>query len=123
MTIAQPYFFPSIRHGGLVTVLLMAMLLVFLFSLLFLLVGGITLAVNHFMPDLTAKVAAGLAAYITQIVHSKAGWLVAAALIVPAVVFSFFGRHLRPRRQAWTLLAIVLLLSLAVTGINVALSY
>ena len=34
-----------------------------------------------------------------------------------------FGRHIRSRRQAWLLLAAVLILSLSVTGINVAFSY
>ena len=49
--------------------------------------------------------------------------LAAAALVLPAVIFAGFGRHLWPRRQAWLLLAVVLLLSLSVTGINVAFSY
>ncbi len=38
--------------------------------------------------------------------------------------YSFcFGRHIRSRRQGWALLATVLILSLSVTGINVAFSY
>jgi putative ATP-binding cassette transporter len=123
VTIAQPYFFPGIRGGGLTTLLLMTLLLVFLFGLLFMAVAGITLAANYLAPGPTAKIAAGLVALITNILHSKAAWLVAACLIVPAAVFFLFGRHLRPRRQAWTLLAVVLLLSLSVTGINVAFSY
>jgi hypothetical protein len=49
--------------------------------------------------------------------------LVAAFLIVPVVIFSLFGRHLSARRRAWSLLAIVLVLSLALTGINVAFSH
>ena len=58
-----------------------------------------------------------------RILHSRAGLLVVACLVVPAAVFACYGRHLRARRRAWTLLAIVLMLSLAVTGINVAFSY
>jgi len=123
VTIAQPYFFPAVPGGGLVTLLLMVMLLVFLFGVLCMIVAGITLAFNHFAPDLTAKIASGLVSLIMQILHSKAGLLVAAALVVPAVIFGCYHRHLRARRQAWTLLAAVLLLSLAVTGINVAFSY
>jgi putative ATP-binding cassette transporter len=60
---------------------------------------------------------------VTGIFSSKAWLLAAAALVIPAIVFGMFSSPLRPRRQAWTLLAVVLLLSLSVTGINVAFSY
>ncbi len=123
VTIAQPYFFPRIRGGSWITLLLMIMLLVFLFGLLFMIVAGIILTVNHFAPDLTARIAAGLVPVVTGIFSSKAWLLAAVALVIPALVFGMFGGPLRPRRQAWTLLAIVLLLSLSVTGINVAFSY
>ena len=123
VTIAQPYFFPDIRGGGPVTLVLMAMLLVFMFGLLFMVVAGVTLTVNHFAPDLTARIASGLVSLIMKTLHSRAGLLVAAALIVPVIIFGIFGRQLRTRRRAWSLLAVVLLLSLSVTGINVAFSY
>ena len=123
VSIAQPYFFPRIRGGGWATLLLMIMLLVFLFGTLFLLVAGITLAASHFAPSLTHKIASGLLATIEDILDSNGRLLVAASLIVPAAVFFMFRRHLRPRRRGWTLLGVVLLLSLSVTGINVAFSY
>jgi putative ATP-binding cassette transporter len=121
--IAQPYFFPDIQGGAWATLLLMISLLIFLFGLLFMIVGGIALTASHIAPDLTAKIAPGLVSMVEGIFHSKAWLLVAATLVFPAGVFAMFGRHLRPRRQAWILLAVVLLLSLAVTGINVAFSY
>ena len=121
-TIAQPYFFPRIRGGGWITLLLISLLLVLLFALLFLFVGGLTMAANHFAPELTAKIAPGLVAEISSLFHSQK-WLMAATLAIPFMAFVLFRRHLRFRRQAWILLAIVLLLSLSVTGINVAFSY
>jgi len=123
VAIAQPYFFPGIRHGAWLTLLLMTLLLVFLFGVLFLIVAGLTLLANLLSPALTAKVAGGLVALITGIFHSQAVWLLVAVLVVPAAAFFLFGRHLLPRRQAWILLGVVLLLSLSVTGINVAFSY
>lgn len=123
VTIAQPYFFPGIRGGAWITLLLMIMLLVFLFGLLFMIVAGITLTANFFAPDLTTRIAAGLVPVVKGIFSSKTWLLAAAALVIPAVVFGMFSGPLRPRRQAWTLLAVVLLLSLSVTGINVAFSY
>lgn len=123
VSIAQPYFFPRIRGGGWATLLLIIMLLVFLFGTLFLLVAGITLAASHFAPSLTHKIASGLLAAIEEIFDSNGRLLVAATLIVPAAVFFMFRRHLRTRRTGWALLGVVLLLSLSVTGINVAFSY
>lgn len=122
VAIAQPYFFPRIRGGAWKTLLLLCMLLILLFGLLFLIVSGLTLTANYFAPEMTAKIAPGLVALIQALCFSKS-WLVAALLIVPLLVFAFFRRYLRLRRQAWVLLAIVLLLSLSVTGINVAFSY
>jgi putative ATP-binding cassette transporter len=123
VSIAQPYFFPRTRHGGLITLLLMAMLLVFLFGLLFLIVSGFVLIGHSLDPGLTAKLAAGLLSLIDMAFHSKIGLLVAAVLVIPTLVFVHFRQHLRMRKWAWLLLAIVLLLSLSVTGINVAFSY
>jgi vitamin B12/bleomycin/antimicrobial peptide transport system ATP-binding/permease protein len=121
--ISQPFFFPEIRWGGLVTLLLMMMLLVFLFGVLFMTIAGITLAVNHLAPSLTAEIAKELVSVIMNIFHSWKWLILAATLIIPATVFVMAGHHLRTRRRAWSLLAIVLLLSLSVTAINVALSY
>jgi vitamin B12/bleomycin/antimicrobial peptide transport system ATP-binding/permease protein len=123
VTIAQPYFFPEIRGGALAVLLLLTLLLAFLFALLFLIVSGMTWVGNHVAPDLTAKIASGLFSEISDIFNSKGCLIVACFLIIPAGVFMLFGRHIRSRGQAWVLLATVLILSLSVTGINVAFSY
>jgi vitamin B12/bleomycin/antimicrobial peptide transport system ATP-binding/permease protein len=123
VTIAQPYFFPNIRGGGWAMLLLLIMLLAFLFAILFLIVAGMAFAGNHFAPALTAKIASGLFSVIVDIFNSKAWLMIAGLLIVPAGIFILFGRHIRSRKQGWTLLATVLILSLSVTGINVAFSY
>lgn len=121
--IAQPYFFPMIRGGGWLTLLLMVLLLIFLFGLLFFVVAALVFIGHGFAPELTAKIDAGLQSLIGSIVHSKALLVPIAALLVPAAAFFIVRKHLRPHRQAWSLLAVVLLLSLSVTGINVAFSY
>ncbi len=121
--IAQPYFFPRIHGGGWITLLLMMTLMVFLFGILAVLVIVLVLAGNHFAPVLTAKIAGGLTALVTTLMQTHGWMLIAAALAAPLLVFSGFRRHLAVRRQAWLLLALVLLLSLSVTGINVAFSY
>lgn len=123
VSIAQPYFFPRIRFGGAAMLLLLVMLLVFLFGVLFLIVSGLVLAGNALSPGLTEKIADGLLDVVNTVFSSSLWLAVAATLAVPALVFFQFRRHLRIRRRAWLLLAVVLLLSLSVTGINVAFSY
>jgi len=123
ITIAQPYFFPTIRGGTWVMLLLMMLLLVFIFGVLFLVVAGMTLAGHRFAPDLTGKIAGGLLALVMAVFRSKVWLMIAAALVIPASCFFLFRRRLRGRRKAWALLGIVLILSFSVTGINVAFSY
>lgn len=121
--IAQPYFFPDIPKGGWMMLALLTMLLIFLFGVLFMIVSALTLTSMSFAPDLTVKIAAGLAALVTEIFRSNIWLVVAGFLIVPALFFAFLRGHLQTRWRAWSLLAVVLLLSLSVTGINVAFSY
>jgi len=56
VTIAQPYFFPTVRGGSWYMLLLLLMLLVFLFGVLFMVVAGIAMAGSFFAPSVTAKV-------------------------------------------------------------------
>ncbi|MDR3630424.1 MAG: ABC transporter ATP-binding protein/permease [Desulfocapsaceae bacterium] len=123
VSIAQPYFFPRLRFGGLSMLLLIVMLLVFLFGVLFLIVSGLVLAGNVLAPGLTGKIADGLLEMIMLTFSSRLWLAVAAALAIPGFVFLLFRRYLWIRRRAWLLLAVVLLLLLSVTGINVAFSY
>lgn len=120
---AQPYFFPLVAGGGKKTLLLMVMLLLFLFGFLFCIVAGLLVIGNNLAPELTTKLAGGLLAFMTNVFGSNGLFLVIGSLMLPAGIFLLFGRHLWQRRQAWLLLAVVLLLSLSVTGINVAFSY
>ena len=123
VAIAQPYFFPRIPGGGKLTLLLMIMLLLALFGLLFFVVAALVMAGNWLLPELIGKIAGGLLAMITS-VFASGRWLLAAGCVaLPAGIFFWQGANIRARRSAWMLLAVVLLLSLSVTGINVAFSY
>ena len=121
--IAQPYFFPNVRGGRWATLLLMSGLLVVLFALLTVVVAGIALAVGHVAPTVAEEIAPGMASMIDGALGSGAWLIVLALLAGPALVFAAFRHRLRGHGEAWLLLAIVLLLSLSVTGINVAFSY
>ncbi len=103
--------------------LLMGMLIAFLFGIGFLVVSALALAGQTFVPDLAAKVAPGLLQLVTRIVTSWGVLVVAALLGVPVLCFVRMRHYLKGRWQGWILLATVLLLSISVTGINVAFSY
>ena len=122
-TIAQPYFFPRIRHGGWYTLLLMGMLMVFLSGVLALAVSGLIAAGQNLSPVMTAKIAGGLVNLTTAVYRSHFWLLIALALAIPLLTFAGFRRQLESRGVAWALLALVLFLSLSVTGINVIFSY
>lgn len=121
--IAQPYFYPTVRGGGWITLLLLSLLLVFLFALLFTLVAAITQIGNQINPTLTQNVAPGLIGAINGIWSPPSIYIYLACLIVPTIAFWLLGKPLKNRWQQWVLLAVVLLLSVAVTGINVGFSY
>lgn len=121
--IAQPYFYPTVRGGGWITLLLLSLLLVFLFALLFTIIAAITLIGNQINPTLTQNVAPGLIGVINGIWSPPSLYIYLACLIVPAIAFWLLGKPLKNRWQQWVLLAVVLLLSVAVTGINVGFSY
>jgi putative ATP-binding cassette transporter len=121
--IAQPYFYPLVRGGGWITLLLMVLLLVWVFTLLFLCVAALTLAGQHLNPTLTDTIAPGLSSMLRGFWDSPGVLLVLAGLVLPVGGFLAVGRHVHSRWQPWVLLALVLFLSIAVTGINVAFSY
>ncbi len=123
IAIAYPYFFERNRYGGRLTLLLMLLMLIFLFGLLFLLVSGVVLVSDSLAPALTARLAHGLTETVRSTFDSAAIVFPIFALVGPALVFFGLRRLLRSHGRAWLLLAVVLLLSLSVTGINVAFSY
>ena len=103
--------------------LLIVMLLVLVFALLLLGVTAVMLAGHHLNPTLTEEVAPGLSSMLSSLLFSPGVLLVIASLVIPIGCFLAVGRHVRRRWQQWVLLATVLLLSVAVTGINIGFSY
>jgi putative ATP-binding cassette transporter len=100
----------------------MALLLVWVFALLFLCVTALTLAGHHLNPTLTDTIAPGLSAMLHSFWDVPGVLLVIAGLVLPLGGFLACGRPVRARWQPWVLLAVVLVLSIAVTGINVGFS-
>ncbi|MEG3862378.1 ABC transporter ATP-binding protein/permease [Microcoleus sp. herbarium12] len=123
IAIAQPYFYPLEPGGGRVFLGLVALLLIFLFAAMFVLVSVVSLGAQLFFPEAFNGVAAGLATLIKGIIYSPIIAIVALMLIIPFVAFMRFKGRLTGHWQPWALLTFLLFLSLSVSGLNVIISY
>ncbi|MEG3988525.1 ABC transporter ATP-binding protein/permease [Microcoleus sp. S28C3] len=123
IAIAQPYFYPLEPGGGRIFLGLVALLLLFLFAAMFVAVSVVSLAAQAFFPEAFNGVAAGLATLIKGIIYSPTIAIVGLMLILPLAAFVFFRSKLIPRWKQWIMLALLLFLSLSVSGINVVISY
>jgi putative ATP-binding cassette transporter len=123
IAIAQPYFYPLEPGGGRVFLGLVALLLIFLFAAMFVAVSVVSLGAQVFFPEAFNGVAAGLATLIKGIIYSPTIALVGLMLVLPLAAFVFFRSKLIPRWKQWIMLALLLFLSLSVSGINVVISY
>lgn len=123
IAIAQPYFYPLEPGGGRIFLGLVALLLIFLFAAMFVAVSIVSLGAQVLFPEAFNGVAAGLATLIKGIIYSPKIAIVGLMLILPMAAFVFFRSKLIPRWKQWTMLALLLFLSLSVSGINVVISY
>ncbi|MEG3897710.1 MULTISPECIES: ABC transporter ATP-binding protein/permease [unclassified Microcoleus] len=123
IAIAQPYFYPLEPGGGRIFLGLVALLLIFLFAAMFVLLSAVCLGTQVLFPEFVNNIAAGLVTLLKGIINSPAIAIVALMLILPFSAFVFFKGRLLPQWQSWALLALLLLLSLSVSGLNVIISY
>ncbi|MEB3335963.1 MAG: ABC transporter ATP-binding protein/permease [Leptolyngbyaceae bacterium] len=121
--IAQPYWYPIEQRGGRNFLFLLTLLLVFIFASLFAAVSAISLTWHFLFPKFFDSIAPGLARTLLGIINSPAIAIVGLMLLLPALGFFYFRENIRPRWQQWGFLALLLTLSLGVSGLNVTISY
>lgn len=121
--VALPYWYPTKRQAGIFFFMLL-MLLIFLFAVLFIAIAFIVWLGQQLIPEFTTQVASGLI-NIRQGVLTNSGYqtLLALALVIPIAIFGWQWRRIRGRTQQWGLLALLLLFSIMVSGLNVVLSF
>jgi putative ATP-binding cassette transporter len=123
VAIAQPYWYPTTPGSGRVFFGLLALLIVFLFAFLFVLVSGVTLLCNQFFPQFMQETAGGLVGIVQAVWTSPMLAIVMTALAIPTIAFFLVRHQIMPRWKQWLLLSSLLLLSLSVSGLNVVISY
>ncbi len=121
--VALPYWYPTKKQAGIFFFMLL-MLLIFLFAALFIAIAITTWLGQQFVPEFTQQVASGLIS-IREKVLTDSGYqtVLALALVIPAAIFAWQWRRLRGRTKQWGLLALLLLFSIMVSGLNVVLSF
>ncbi|ELR98134.1 ABC transporter ATP-binding protein/permease [Gloeocapsa sp. PCC 73106] len=123
LEVALPYWYPTKKNAGIMF-LLLVMLLVFLFAFLFITTTATVWLGQKLMPEFTETAAPGLITTIQTILASRTGQIILAlALIIPLLGFSWQFPRLRSKEKQWGLLALLLLFSVMVSGLNVILSY
>ncbi|ERT05480.1 ABC transporter family protein [Lyngbya aestuarii BL J] len=123
LVIAQPFFYPLEPGSSKVFLGLLLLLLVFLFAVVFVLVAGVTLGSQYLFPEFFNSIAPGLYETITGLIESP--WIVVFGLmlILPLIAAFNYKENLQSRWQPWAFLAILLFLSVSVSGLNVIISY
>lgn len=123
LQIAQPYFYPLKSGGSKVFLGLLLLLLIFLFAAVFVIVSLISLGSEAIFGEAFNSIAPGLVNTVKNIINSHWIFVLAVMIIVPVIAFWYYRRQLIPSWQPWTLLSLLLLLSLSVSGLNVIISY
>ena len=123
IAIAQPYFYPLEAGGSRIFLGLVALLLIFLFAAMFVLLSALCLGGGALFPNFVNSIAAGLVTLLKGIINSPAIAIVALMLIIPFSAFVWFKDRLTAHWQPWALLTLLLFLSLSVSGLNVIISY
>ncbi|MEP0924077.1 ABC transporter ATP-binding protein/permease [Leptolyngbya sp. ST-U4] len=123
VAIAQPYWYPTRPGSGKVFFGLLVLLIVFLFAFLFVLISGVTMLCQQLFPQFMEQTAGGFVGLVRAVWTSPGVAIVLTALLIPAIGFFLARRNVLPRWRQWLLLSSLLLLSLAVSGLNVTISY
>ncbi len=121
--IAQPYWYPTQQRGGWVFLGLLMLMLVFVAAILFALIALASWVGQSFFSEFFNGIAPGLSQWVSGVMNSWVGYTLGLGLIFTPICFFWVRRPLQSRWQQWALLAVLLLLTLSVTGINVITSY
>ncbi|MGI2904110.1 ABC transporter ATP-binding protein/permease [Tolypothrix sp. VBCCA 56010] len=122
LALVQPYWYPlSDRKGTFVGLLLL--LMAFLLITSFITVSAISLAGQHYFPEILNSIAPGLADSVTQIIQSPAIYFIGLLLLATIAGFAYYRQQLQERWQPWLMSTIILLLLLSSTVVNVVSSY
>ncbi|WP_320663495.1 ABC transporter ATP-binding protein/permease [Prochlorococcus sp. MIT 1223] len=122
--LAQPFFLPLDQSNGWQFIWLLVSLLFCVGGLVLVLLTGLIESLDNIQPLLTEKYLGGVVNTIEQIWSSWWGWFFSALFIIGTTSFFSFRHQLRNKRWLhWLFLGIIVLMLLAVNGINAGIGF
>ncbi len=122
--LAQPFFLPLDQASGWQFVWLLISLLFCVGGVVLLLLTGLMQLLAKLQPLITEKYFGGVLSTLTTIWSGWWGWGFATLFLIGAASFLAMRQQLRNRRWLhWLLLAVIVLMLLAVNGINAGISF
>ena len=122
--LAQPFFLPLEQAEGWQFIGLLIALLFCVGGLVLVALTGLIRLLQGLVPDLTQKYFGGVAATISSIWSGWWGVAFIALFVIGATAFFVMRQQLRGRRWLhWLLLGVIVLMLLAVNGINAGIGF
>ena len=122
--LAQPFFLPLDQASGGQFIWLLISLLFCVGGVVLLLLTGVMQLLDWIQPVLTEKYFGGVLSTLDTIWGGFWGWIFGALFLIGVASFAAMRRQLRNRRWLhWLLLAVIVLMLLAVNGINAGISF
>jgi putative ATP-binding cassette transporter len=123
IAIAQPFFYPIEPGSTWIFAGLLILLLVTVVAVTFFVTVGLTIAGKLLFPGFFTNLASGLVQQVDGLVNSPVLYVAIGALVISVLIFIGQQRKLKQRWLQWGMLGVLLFLSFAVNGLNVAISY
>ncbi len=122
--LAQPFFLPLEQAAGWQFIGLLVALLFCVGGLVLVALTGVIRLLQELVPDLTGKYFGGVASTISTIWGGPWGVAFSALFLIGAAAFFAMRQQLRGRRWLhWLLLGVIVLMLLAVNGINAGIGF
>ncbi len=122
--LAQPFFLPLDPGNGWQFIWLLVSLIFCVGGIVLIILTGVVEVLEKFQPVLTEKYFGGVANTITTIWDSLWGWIFSALFFIGSASFFTLRQQLRNKRWIhWILLGVIVLMLLAVNGINAGIGF
>lgn len=122
--LSQPFFLPLEHGNGWQFIWLLISLLFCVGGLVLISLTGIIGILNSFQPILTEKYFGGIVEIVQNIWRSWLGWLFSGLFFIGSTSFFSLRQQLRNKRWIhWILLGVIVLMLLAVNGINAGIGF
>ncbi|MEM0978699.1 MAG: ABC transporter ATP-binding protein/permease [Cyanobacteria bacterium P01_H01_bin.58] len=123
IAISQPYFYPLGKHHTKIYIGLLFLLLATVIAVAFWTISGLILGGQFLLPDFFETLAGAVVEQIEGLLQSWVPYVAASVLAVTGMVAFSLRRFLLERWVQWSLLGLLLFLSLATNALIVLFSY